>query len=338
MSKREADLVTHAMDESARTAELMKRDHENNVEQTQKDREEAIANVYEMAGKVKATNFFKTQADFFNLLMLKKVKDSKEYRERFGMTWEQFCDHVGLKRRTVDLQLEDLEPFRQEFLATFANFSGVAISKIKYLGMAVDSKLATIAENSIIFNGETIPVDAEHKDEIQALLEALEENHKKAQDDAETTIRTKDRLLAAKEATINKMERELKRLEKTVPKSELSDEEQDAINLLVRVQTDFIAALSDIKKKIEPHKAPEVALRQYYFLLIFMAKVTMEERMVLHEAYAEAEECPWEINEMELPPPDVMIDNLPMSAGKGMGAKVAAKMEERKTQKSKKEK
>lgn len=336
MSKREKELVEQAQDDTARTTEIMKREHQQSVEQTQREKEEAIANIYEMAGKVKATNFFKTQADFFNLLMLKKVKDSKEYRERFGMTWEQFCDHVGVKRRTIDLQLDDLEPFRQDFLATFANFSGVTISKIKYLGMAVDSKLAMIAKNAIVFNGETIPVDAEHADEIQSLLETLEENHKKEKEEDDTTIRTKERLLKAKEDTINKMERELKRLERTVPKSELTEEEQEGVDILIQMHKDFLTTISDIKKKIEPHKAPDVVLRQLYYLYIFIAKIVMEERMALHEAYANAEDVPWEITEMELPPTDVMIDNLPMTAGKGMGAKVVAKMEERAAKKREK--
>lgn len=333
--KTEADIVVDAVSEHAESTEIMRRNQERSVEQAQRDKEEAIANIYEMAGKIKATNFFKSQAEFFNLLMLKKVKESKAYRERYGMTWEQFCDHVGVERRTIDRYLEDIEPFRQEFLGQLSNFSGVTINKIKYLGMAVDSKLVTVSENSITFNGETIPVDAEHADEIQSLLETLEENHKKEKEEADTTIRTKERLLKAKEDTINKMERELKRLERTVPKSELTDEEQDAVNLLAQVQADFIAALSDIKKKIEPHKAPEIALRQYYFLLIFLAKVTMEERLILHEAYAGAEECPWEITEMELPPTDVMIDNLPLTAGKGLGKKVVDKIEERQAKKSK---
>lgn len=269
MSKREAELVSKSQDDSARTTEIMKREHEKSVEQTQREKEEAIANIYEMAGKIKATNFFKSQAEFFNLVMLKKVKDSKAYRERFGITWEQFCEHVGINRRTMDRSLEDIAPFRQEFLDTLSNFSGVTFNKIKYLGF---SESVTVTENAIIYNGETIPVDAEHADEIQSLLETLEDNHKKEKEEAETTIRTKDRLLKAKEDTINKMERELRRLERIVPKSELTEEEQDAVNLLQQVQKDFLAALADIKKKIEPHKAPEVALRQYYFLLIFLAK------------------------------------------------------------------
>lgn len=327
--KTEADRLIDNYSEAAESQERMKLALEKNADQTQREREEAIANIHEMAGKIKGSHFFKTQSEFFNLLMLKQVKDSKEYRERFGMTWEQFCEYCGLKRRTVDLQLEDLEPFRQEFLATFANFSGVTFSKIKYLGMEISAKNAEIAENAITYNGETIPLDAEHRDDIQALLETLEESHKKEKEEAAAAIKTKERLLKAKEDVIGKMERELSRLEKSVPKSTLTPEEQDAVNLLVRIQTDFIAGLSDIKKKIEPGKAPEIALRQLYFLYIFISKVAMEERLALQDFYANAEEVPWEITEMELPPTEVLIDNAPLTAGKGMGAKVKARMEER---------
>ena len=334
--KTEADIVVGAVSDHAESTEIMKRQQVESADQAQQEKEEAIANVYEMAGKVKATNFFKTQADFFNLLMLKKVKDAKEYRDRFGMTWEQFCDHVGVKRRTIDLQLEDLEPFRQEFLATFANFSGVTLSKIKYLGMAVDSKLAMIAENAIAFNGETIPVDAEHADEIQSLLETLEENHKKAATEAAETIKTKERLLRDKDKVMDKQARDIARLEKRAEITDLTEEEQEAVNLLMQVQTDFLTALSDVKKKIEPGRAPEIALRQYYYLLIFMQKITAEERVALQAVYEPAEMGPDEILEEELPPTDVMIDNTPLTAGKGLGKKVVDKIEERAAKKGKK--
>lgn len=330
MSKREAELVSRAQDETARTTEIMTREHEKSVEQTQREKEEAIAALYEMKGKIKATHFFKEQAGFFDLLLLKQVKDSKDYRTRLNMNWEDFCESIGLKRRTVDEQLQDLQPFRLEFLAAFRQFSGVDVSKVKYLGMAISEKAAEIAENAIIYNGETIPLDAEHKDEIQSLLETLEENHKKEKEETETTIRTKERLLKAKEDTINKMERELKRLERTVDKSELTEEEQDAVNLLMQVQKDFLAALSDIKKKIDPKNAPEIAIRQWYYLIIFMQKITMEERLSLQAHYEPAVMGPDEILEEELPPPDVMIDNTPLTAGKGMGKKVAEKIAERK--------
>ncbi|MHB8123762.1 MAG: hypothetical protein ACYDG4_16615 [Desulfuromonadaceae bacterium] len=312
----------------SREAEL--KNIEKNGATAQREKEAAIANVYEMAGKIKTTNFFKTQADFFNLLMLKKVKDSKEYRERAGLTWEQFCDHIGVNRRTVDRQLEDLEPFRVEFLDTFANFSGVTINKIKYLGIAVNEKLVTVSENAITINGETIPLDAEHKDDIQAILETLEEDHRKKTEELEASLSASKKVAAAKEKVINTLERDLKRLEKRIDLSDLTDEEQDAINLLNQVQMDFQRGMSDIKKAIEPHKAPAIALRSYYFLLLFVQKFCTDEREALNETYREADECPWDIMDQEIPDSAVVVDNLPCFVGQGIGVLYQAKIDARK--------
>lgn len=329
MAKNESDLLVKTLSEAAESQENMRRNLETNAEQTQGEKEEAIADIYEAAGKIKAMHFVKTQADFFNLVMLKKVKDAKDYRNRFGMSWERFCEHVGVSRRWVDEQLADLKPFKVEFLEAFLQFSGVAINKIKYLGESISGGTSGISENAIIYNGETIPLDAEHKDDIQALLESLEENHKKEKEESDATIKTKDRLLKSKEELVNKMEREINRLEKTVQKTDLTEEEQDCVNLLAQVQMDFLTGLSDIKKKIKPAEAPDIALRQLYFLYIFISKVCMEERLALHEFYQNAEEVPWEITEIELPPAEILIDNLPMTAGKGMGKAYKKQIEKR---------
>ncbi|HRR42488.1 MAG TPA: hypothetical protein P5244_14740, partial [Syntrophales bacterium] len=69
----EADKLVKNYSKAAESREIEKRNIEKNAEVVQQGKEEAIANVYEMAGKVKATNFFKTQSQFFNLLMLKQV-------------------------------------------------------------------------------------------------------------------------------------------------------------------------------------------------------------------------------------------------------------------------
>jgi hypothetical protein len=135
---------------------------------------------------------------------------------------------------------------------------------------------------------------------------------------------------------INSYTKEIARLKRTVPKAELTEEEQEGVDLLIQCQKDFLTSISDIKKKIEPHKAPDVVLKQLYYLYIFIAKEVMDERMALHEAYANAEAVPWEITEEELPPVDQMVDNTPMTAGMGMGKKVVAKLEERKAKKGKK--
>ena len=106
----EADYYVMEISDAALSMESMKRNIEKKAEMEPRLKEAAIANIYEMAGKIKATNFFKTQADFFNILMLKTVKDSHAYRDRFGMTWAKFCEYTGFNVRTVDIHLKSLEP------------------------------------------------------------------------------------------------------------------------------------------------------------------------------------------------------------------------------------
>jgi uncharacterized membrane protein len=315
--------------EAAESMEATRRNIERNAETAQREKEEAIANVYEMAGKIKATNFQKAQSNFFGLLMLKRVKDSKGYRDRLGMSWEKFCEHVGVNRRWVDEQLGDLKPFKVEFLEAFLQFSGVPINKVKYLAESVAEGNSAFSDNAIIYNGETIPLDAEHKDDIQALLENLETAKKKEKEELEAALSAQKKVAAAKEKVINNLERDLKRLEKTVVKSDLTEEEQDAINLLSRVQTDFLQGFADIRKKIKPTEAPEIVQRSFYFLIIFMSKICMDERMALEEAYRDAECVPWEIRDDEIPEPEVFADNLPTFVGTQVGKKYREKIKQR---------
>lgn len=336
-NERAADENVKIYSTAADSFEHMKRDVEKIAETTQRQKEESIASVSEAMGKIMATNFFRAQADFFTMVMLKKVKDSREYL-RFGMTWQQFCDRSGIKRRTIDRDLQNLEPFRQDFLGQLANISGVTYNKVKYLGIEAKESLAILANNAITYNGETIPVDAEHKEDILALLETIEENHKKKLEEKEAAIRTKDRLIKAKDDVVNRMEKELMRLEKSVAKSDLTEKEQDGINRLSAVQNDFMGWMSDIEKSIDFHESPKIVLRSLYYLYTFIALVVHQKRMDLNEAYRDAEEVPWEIREEELSlfPDGVIEDNLPTFVGLGIGKKIRAKKAEREARKLKK--
>jgi len=324
--KTDADRLVENYSDAAESMESMRKDIAASAITTQREKEEAIANIYEMAGGIKATTFFTKQSKFLNLLMLKKVKDSKEYREKFGMSWEGFCEHAGVNRRWVDDQLADLKPFKVEFLEAFLQFSGVPLSKVKYLAEKFPEVNSgnRFTDNAIIYNGETIPLDAEHKDDIQAIIENLEAAAKAEKEELTASLSAQKKVAEAKEKLINNMEKELKRLEKTVVKTDLTPDEQDAVNLLALVQADFMRSLYEIRKKIQPRQAPEIALRQLYYLWILISKVAMEERIALQNAYADAEQVPWEITEWELPPPGVLVDNLPMTAGLGVGHKLEA--------------
>jgi hypothetical protein len=165
--------------------------------------------VYEMAGKIKATHFAQRQSEFLTLIMLKQVKETKEYRLKYGMTWVDFCEYVGLKQRNVDLQLEDLEPFRFQFLATFADFMGADISKIKYLGKAISAKIADFDGENIIIGEDKIPCIPERAGEINAILDQLQEELKIQKEETVAQKKAFERVQTDTHKTLTKLEKEL---------------------------------------------------------------------------------------------------------------------------------
>jgi transcriptional regulator with XRE-family HTH domain len=182
--------------------------------------------VHEMAGKVKATRFTQHQSEFLTLLMLKQVKETKEYRLEYGMNWEEFCEYVGVKRRTIDEQLQDLEPFRVDFLAAFANFIGTDISKIRYLGKALSAESATFDGKNFQICGETIPFDAEHKDEIEAAIYKLLEDLRTQKEESAAQKKAFERVQADSHKTVTKLEKELNRFKKIAEGRGLKPEEE----------------------------------------------------------------------------------------------------------------
>lgn len=207
--------------------------------------------LHKMAGKIEATSFFKSQAEFFRLVMLKQVKDSKEHREKYGMTWEQFCEYVGVNRRWIDEQLVDLKPFKAEFLEVFLHFLGTEINKIKYLGEVVSGGTAEIKGNVIVYAGEEIPVDAAHKDDIQALLEKLEESYESQIEEQRSVVKTKDRLLKAKDDLIHKQEKELGRLEKEAKTKNLTAEEEAFLKQMENFKTGFLGYMLRVRPPMD---------------------------------------------------------------------------------------
>jgi hypothetical protein len=157
------------------------------------------------------------------------------------MTWEQFCEHVGISRRWIDEQLADLKPFKMEFLEGFLQFFEVPISKIKYLGEAISGGTpeVEISERGITYRGETIPWGKEHSDDFQALLEQLEEEHKAQLEEKDANLRTKDRLLKDKENVIRKQARDLSKYERSAQEKGLTPEEDAFLQQMENLRTAF---------------------------------------------------------------------------------------------------
>jgi microcompartment protein CcmL/EutN len=278
-------------------------------------------------GVIRTNKAYRDYGKFLDVLVLYRMQKSKAYKKA-GMTWEEFCEAAGYPRRTAETMIAEIAPMFDALRQNLPVLAGITFNDIRWLGKAMAAGSAAFAEDgkSMTIGEDQIP--ATHED-IAAYINHQREVHKTEKEELEAKLSATKKVMADKERLINKQELALKRMEKKVDLSELTEAEQDAINLLTEVQYAFQQGILDIKKMIQPHEAPEIALRSYYFLLLFVQKLCTDEREKLNLAYADAGDCPWDILEQEIPDPAAMVDNLPCFAGQGVGeifqAKIAAR-------------
>src|ERR1700729_2529623 len=96
---------------------------------------------------------------------LKAIKDDAGYKS-LGLTWERFCEqHAGMSRATADRIIDRLEEFGEAY---FQLSQVMRISPERYR-MVVDA----VADQTIEFQGEKIPITRENSARIAAAVDAL---------------------------------------------------------------------------------------------------------------------------------------------------------------------
>lgn len=161
-------------------------------EKEQAEREALIVEAYKTAGKIEAFNTIANFGDVASLMLLKKIKESKVYKEMPTIqTWENYCKSIGISRRKVDEDLENLNTFGEKFIGDIASLS-LGYRELRQLKKEVKTGNLEVKEESIIIDGEVIPLN--DKDELRDALDTLlkskykeiEEKDKKMQDLSES--------------------------------------------------------------------------------------------------------------------------------------------------------
>ena len=166
---------------------------------------EAIRDESEVTGIVKASNAQRAYSEFVKYASLYQLKQRKEYKKK-GMTWDEYCEHIGEQRRTVDRVLKDISPLIGEFSDKLSSALGLPFNKIRMLGKKIGDGFGKLSENELIINEEIIPLTPDNKEEIEAAIDTIIETHKKEQKDL------KNKLSKAKKNTDKIIEEETKGL------------------------------------------------------------------------------------------------------------------------------
>lgn len=159
-------------------------------EKAQAEREALIAEAYKMAGKIEAFKFISNFADVGSLSLLKKIKESKVYKEMPTIkTWDNYCKSIGLSASKVDEDLNNIATFGEKFITDVGNF-GLGYRELRQLKKEIKSGSLEVRDAEVIIDGEVIPLD--DKDELRDALDTLLKSKYKE-------IEEKDKLLKDKE-------------------------------------------------------------------------------------------------------------------------------------------
>lgn len=237
---------------------------------------EAKGNQREAMGILKKIQHDRAYNDLIEAVVLYRVKENKAYREG-GLTWAEFCEATGFEVRTADNIINDLRPIFNRFSENVSTFLGIGFNKIRYLGKSLSENVSEIADGTLIIEGEKIPLDPEHKDEIEAAIDKLQEDLKKQKEEMSAQKKAHERVQADIHKTVSKLEKELARQKGFFDDKDLSDDEAAFVKKVSLLKTAFDGYLitldPDNIEELQPEKEPSVRMRAEYLSALSYMKM-----------------------------------------------------------------
>ena len=247
---------------------------EDGPRQQQEERDRLIAQTHQMIGQIKAADMLGKFANVSSLVWLRQMKESKVYRDLPGFkTWEDFCNYIGLSRQKVDLDLQNLATFGEEFLLTVSSLS-VGYRDLRKLRHLTHDGSIMIDAEAIEVGGERVPLAPEYKEDLQALIERVLDEKNKALADAN---KANDRLLEEKGKTIQARDKEIEELKVKAAAKKMTLNEAGFLQAMNRLRLCFD---DDYMPEVNPETAmadlPEVTPRMRAALISTIDYMKME--------------------------------------------------------------
>lgn len=170
----------------------------------QQERDELIAEASRLTGRVEALDFISKLTTVSGLMLLKNIKENKIYKELPNIkTWEEYCKSIGFSRQKVDLDLDNLKTFGEEFLTTVSTF-GLGYRELRSLSKQVKAGNLEVKDAEVIIDGEVIPLD--DKDELRDALDTLLKSKYKEIEELKDEIKNKESIIEDKEHDIERLQ------------------------------------------------------------------------------------------------------------------------------------
>ncbi len=238
--------------EAAMDVVKMEQQREELAKQEQAEREGQIAECYQFVGRLQANRLSQKFLTVSNLVWLNQVKKNKIYKGMTdGGTWPAFCNHLGFSDKKIDEDLQNLAVFGEEFLLTCQEFSLGYRDLRKLRQLSHDGAVVIDAEYMVI-GEERIPLDADHKEDLQAAIETIIEQQAAMQAEVAAQKKAFDRVQKDTHDNVVKLQRELDKVTKQAEVKGLTSAEEDFIRDCEAAQVTIQGLLDRFDPSVNP--------------------------------------------------------------------------------------
>ncbi len=196
---------------------------------------------------------------------LYQIKKSKSYRASGYVNWDNFCDKVlGCNHDVIDEQIVFARKFGSEFLAAAKQIS-LSRRVLRELRALPESEIQELVHgNAIRIDGEEIPLDEEHADEINEALESAVAKHRADAEREKARADVAARKIVDQATALEKKGQENEKLRAKVRELEdreyVQDYERRVMDLFVRASAE-IREMADLSLEIQDEAVKERMFR-----------------------------------------------------------------------------
>ena len=263
------------------------------AEAEQKKREKLIAQTYLMMGRIQTSDLFEKLASAASLVWLKEVKESQIYKDIDGMgSWESFCNHLGFSRRKIDEDLQNLDKFGEQFMASQRQLS-LSQKDLRKLRKFVSNGDMTIEGEFVVIGEEKIPLSPDYKEDLEAAFESLVEERDRKIEESKTAMKAKDRVLEAKQKVIQQQEKELSKFTKDIEARDYKPGEKEFIKKMENKQMIITGMFLELDPERLPEDATPIMISKYIEVLAYFKRTAHAYLDTALEGHAQPDDIEW---------------------------------------------
>lgn len=219
-------------------------------------------------GEFTGLNFGRQVITVAMLAKLHSIKKSKSYRASGIVNWETFCEQVlHCNHEVIDEQIAYLRKFGPAFLAAAKQIS-LSRRVLRELKALPESEIQEIVKgNAIQIDGEEIPLDEAHADEVNEALESAIAKYRAEAQAERARADVAARKIVDQATALEKKGQEIEKLRTKVRELEdqeyVQDFERRIMSLFVRASTE-IREMADLSLQLQD---PAVKERIFHMVI-----------------------------------------------------------------------